>query len=123
MARWAHVHGIRTFYYIAPKVWASREGRLRAIRRDVDRLFVIFPFECDYFPQHGIRPIFEGNPLVDALEAQRASLPRRRSSAAAMRSMSGRSSPWWPAAAPRRSARTSRSWRASRSASPRSSSS
>ncbi len=75
MARWAHVHGIRTFYYIAPKVWASREGRLRAIRRDVDRLFVIFPFECDYFPQHGIRPIFEGNPLVDALEAQRASLP------------------------------------------------
>ena len=75
MARWAHAHGIRTFYYIAPKVWASREGRLRAIRRDVDRLFVIFPFECDYFPQHGIRPIFEGNPLVDALEAQRASLP------------------------------------------------
>ena len=75
MARWARRQGIRTFYYIAPKVWASREGRLRAIRRDVDRLFVIFPFECDYFPQHGIRPIFEGNPLVDALEAQRASLP------------------------------------------------
>ena len=75
MARWARRHDIRTFYYIAPKVWASREGRLRAIRRDVDRLFVIFPFECDYFPQHGIRPIFEGNPLVDALEAQRASLP------------------------------------------------
>ena len=75
MTRWARRQGIRTFYYIAPKVWASREGRLRAIRRDVDRLFVIFPFECDYFPQHGIRPIFEGNPLVDALEAQRASLP------------------------------------------------
>lgn len=75
MARWAHARGIRTFYYIAPKVWASREGRIRALRRDVDRLFVIFPFECDYFPCHGIEPLFEGNPLVDALEARRTALP------------------------------------------------
>lgn len=75
MARWAHARGIRTFYYIAPKVWASREGRIRALRRDIDRLFVIFPFECDYFPRHGIEPLFEGNPLVDALEARRAALP------------------------------------------------
>lgn len=75
MARWAHARGIRTFYYIAPKVWASREGRIRALRRDVDRLFVIFPFECDYFPRHGIEPLFEGNPLVDALEARRTALP------------------------------------------------
>lgn len=75
MARWAHARGIRTFYYIAPKVWASREGRIRALRRDVDRLFVIFPFECDYFPRHDIEPLFEGNPLVDALEARRAALP------------------------------------------------
>lgn len=75
MARFAKEHGIRTFYYIAPKVWASREGRIRALRRDVDRLFVIFPFECDYFPRHGIEPLFEGNPLVDALEARRAALP------------------------------------------------
>ena len=75
MARWAHARGIRTFYYIAPKVWSSREGRIRALRRDVDRLFVIFPFECDYFPRHGIEPLFEGNPLVDALEARRAALP------------------------------------------------
>ena len=75
MARWAKEHGFRTFYYIAPKVWASREGRVKAIRRYVDRLFVIFPFECDYFPRHGIEPVFEGNPLVDALEARRAGLP------------------------------------------------
>ena len=75
IARWAHQRGLRTFYYIAPKVWASREGRIRGIRRYVDRLFVIFPFECDYFPKHGIKPIFEGNPLVDALEARRGMLP------------------------------------------------
>lgn len=78
MARWAKEHGIRTFYYIAPKVWAWREWRVKAIRRWVDRLFVIFPFECGYFPRHGVEPIFEGNPLVDAIEARRTSLPRRR---------------------------------------------
>ena len=75
IARWAHEHGLRTFYYIAPKVWASREGRVKGIQRYVDRLFVIFPFECGYFPKHGIEPVFEGNPLVDALEARRGSLP------------------------------------------------
>ena len=75
MARWAKEHGIRTFYYIAPKVWAWREWRVKAIRRWVDRLFVIFPFECGYFPRHGVEPIFEGNPLVDAIEARRTSLP------------------------------------------------
>ena len=75
IARWAHEHGLRTFYYIAPKVWASREGRIKGIQRYVDRLFVIFPFECGYFPKHGIEPVFEGNPLVDALEARRGTLP------------------------------------------------
>ncbi len=75
IARWAHQRGLRTFYYIAPKVWASREGRIKGIQRYVDRLFVIFPFECDYFPKHGIKPVFEGNPLVDALEARRGTLP------------------------------------------------
>ena len=75
MARWAKEHGIRTFYYIAPKVWAWREWRVKAIRKYVDRLFIIFPFERTYFPKHGIEPVFEGNPLVDAIEARRASLP------------------------------------------------
>ena len=75
MARWAKEHGIRVFYYIAPKVWAWREWRVKAIRKYVDELFIIFPFERDYFPKHGIRPICEGNPLVDAIEARRASLP------------------------------------------------
>ena len=63
MARWASEHGIRTFYYIAPKVWAWREWRVKSIRRYVDRLYIIFPFERDYFPRHGIDPVFEGNPL------------------------------------------------------------
>ena len=69
MARFAKEHGIRTFYYIAPKVWAWREWRVKAIRRYVDRLYIIFPFERDYFPRHGITPVFEGNPLLDAIAA------------------------------------------------------
>ncbi|MCM1150857.1 MAG: lipid-A-disaccharide synthase [Alistipes sp.] len=75
MARWAKEHGIRTYYYIAPKVWAWREWRVKTIRKYVDRLFIIFPFEKSYFPRKGIEPVFEGNPLVDALEARRAALP------------------------------------------------
>lgn len=75
MARWAHENGIRTFYYIAPKVWAWREWRVKAIRRFVDKLFIIFPFERAYFAGKGIEPIFEGNPLVDAIHQRRASLP------------------------------------------------
>jgi len=75
MARWAKEHGIRTYYYIAPKVWAWREWRVEAIRKYVDRLFIIFPFERGYFSRKGIEPVFEGNPLVDALEARRAELP------------------------------------------------
>lgn len=108
MARWAKEHGIRVFYYIAPKVWAWREWRVKAIRKYVDELFIIFPFERDYFPKHGIRPIFEGNPLVDAIEARRHRCPPRTNSAAAMRSTSGRSWLCWPAAAAARSRPTCR---------------
>lgn len=75
MARWAKEQGIRTFYYIAPKVWAWREWRVKAIRKYVDELFIIFPFERDYFRRKGIEPVFEGNPLVDAIEARRDALP------------------------------------------------
>jgi len=75
MARFAHERGIRTFYYIAPKVWAWREHRIKAIRRYVDRLYIIFPFEREYFRSKGIEPVFEGNPLVDALAARRGELP------------------------------------------------
>jgi len=83
MAEFAHKHGIRTFYYISPKVWAWKEGRVRLIRKYVDKLFIIFPFEIEYFRKRGIEAIFEGNPLVDALMEQIASMPTREQFAAA----------------------------------------
>ncbi len=77
MARFAKESGIPTYYYIAPKVWAWKEGRVKKIRRYVDRLFVIFPFEPDYFRKHGVEAIYMGNPLMDSIEERKASLPTR----------------------------------------------
>lgn len=68
VASFAHAHGIPVFYYIAPKVWASREGRIKRLRRDVDMLFPVFPFEREYFKSKGIPYIYEGNPLLDAVD-------------------------------------------------------
>lgn len=78
MAKYARRLGIRTFYYISPKVWAWKEGRVKLIRKYVDKLFIIFPFEVEYFAEKGIEAIYEGNPLVDEIEERRASMPSRR---------------------------------------------
>lgn len=68
IARFAHEAGFKVFWYIAPKVWASREGRIRKIKKYVDRLFIVFPFEKSYFDSKGIPYIYKGNPLVDAVD-------------------------------------------------------
>ena len=68
MAKWCHDRGIRVFWYIAPKTWASREGRNRKLKAWVDRLFIIFPFEIPYFTAQGVPFIYKGNPLVDAVD-------------------------------------------------------
>lgn len=67
IAEFTHRHGIRTYYYIAPKVWASREGRISKLREYVDRLYIIFPFEIQYFRKKGIDAVYLGNPLVDSI--------------------------------------------------------
>lgn len=77
IAKWAKSRGIRVYYYIAPKVWAWKERRVKSLRLYVDRLYTIFPFETEYFRGHGIEPIFCGNPLVDDIAERRATLPTR----------------------------------------------
>ena len=72
IAEFAHKAGFKVFYYIAPKVWASREGRIRKLKAYVDRLFIVFPFEKPYFEAKGIEYIYKGNPLVDAVDGSRA---------------------------------------------------
>lgn len=68
IARFCHEKGIKVFYYIAPKTWASREGRNRKLKKYVDMLFPVFPFELEYFKSRGIPFIYEGNPLLDAVD-------------------------------------------------------
>ncbi|HIZ85983.1 MAG TPA: lipid-A-disaccharide synthase [Candidatus Coprenecus stercoravium] len=65
IARFAHSHGIKVFYYIPPKVWARGESRIRLLRKYVDKVFIIFPFEVEYFRSKGLDVIYNGNPLVD----------------------------------------------------------
>jgi lipid-A-disaccharide synthase len=72
IAEFAHKAGFKVFYYIAPKVWASREGRIRKLKAYVDKLFIVFPFEKPYFDSKCIEYIYKGNPLVDAVDSSRA---------------------------------------------------
>jgi lipid-A-disaccharide synthase len=72
IAKFAKQAGYKVFYYIAPKVWAWKESRVKALRKYVDKLLIIFPFEVEYFKKHGINAVYQGNPLVDTLvEADR----------------------------------------------------
>lgn len=68
VAEWSHNKGFKVYYYIAPKVWASREGRIKKLKAFVDKLFIVFPFEIPYFTKKGIDFIYKGNPLIDAID-------------------------------------------------------
>lgn len=75
IAKFCHKQGIKVFYYIAPKTWASREGRNRKLKAWVDQLFIVFPFEIPYFTKAQIPFIYEGNPLLDAVDGHKYSRP------------------------------------------------
>jgi lipid-A-disaccharide synthase len=70
-AKLARQFRVPVLYYIAPQVWAWREGRVKKIRRWVDRVACILPFEEQYFKNHGIRATFVGHPLFDELPPDR----------------------------------------------------
>lgn len=68
IAKWAKLKGIKTHYYIAPQIWAWKENRIKAVKRDFDKLFVILPFEKDFFEAKHHFPVeFVGHPLIDAI--------------------------------------------------------
>ena len=64
---------IPVFYYISPKIWAWKEYRIKNIKRDVDALFSILPFEVEFYRKHGYPVHYVGNPCVDAVDAFRKS--------------------------------------------------
>jgi len=71
IAKYVHKHtGIPVYYYISPKIWAWKEYRIKNIRRDVDELFSILPFEVDFFEKKHHYPIhYVGNPTADEVRA------------------------------------------------------
>lgn len=68
---------IPVFYYISPKIWAWKEYRIKNIRRDVDRLFSILPFEVEFFAKHHYPIDYVGNPCVDAVNAYQNNHPKQ----------------------------------------------
>ncbi|MDH5608632.1 MAG: lipid-A-disaccharide synthase, partial [Cyclobacteriaceae bacterium] len=73
MARYARQQGIKTLYYISPKIWAWKKGRIRQIRAFVDRMCVIFPFEVGFYRSLDYPVTYVGNPLVEQVDGFRFS--------------------------------------------------
>lgn len=72
IAKWAKQKGIKTHYYISPQIWAWKEGRIKDIKRDVDAMYVILPFEKDFYENKHQYPVhFVGHPLIDEISGRK----------------------------------------------------
>lgn len=70
VARFAKSAGFTVFYYISPKLWAWNTGRVKKIKKYIDRMYVIFPFEKEFYQKYNYPVDYEGNPLVDAIASR-----------------------------------------------------
>lgn len=75
IAKWAKTRGIKVLYYISPQVWAWKANRVHKIKRDVDRLYSILPFEKDFFQRYDYEVTYVGHPLLDAISTTRQLSP------------------------------------------------
>ena len=67
IAKWAKLQGFRTTYYISPQVWASRANRVEKIKQYIDEMYVILPFEKEFYKKYNFDVSFVGHPLIDAI--------------------------------------------------------
>jgi lipid-A-disaccharide synthase len=74
IARFAAKNNIRVFYYIAPQIWAWNQSRVAVIRKTVDKVFSILPFEKDFYARHGYDADYVGHPLLDAIEQMQSNI-------------------------------------------------
>lgn len=72
IAEWAKENGIKVTYYISPQVWAWKENRVKKIKRSVDQMYVILPFEKDFYRKHQMEVEYVGHPLLDAIHHYRS---------------------------------------------------
>lgn len=68
IAQWAKAKGIAVHYYIAPKAWAWNTGRIKTMRKVIDQLYVIFPFEVSFFAKYQMPSTYVGNPILEAID-------------------------------------------------------
>ena len=74
IARFAKQQGFRVYYYISPKVWAWKRSRVETIKTCVDKMFVILPFEIDFYKKHNFDVDYVGNPILDSIDNKTKSL-------------------------------------------------
>ena len=67
IAKWAKLKGYKTHYYISPQVWASRASRVQKIKRDIDAMYTILPFEKEFYAKYNYDVHFVGHPLIDGI--------------------------------------------------------
>jgi len=68
IAKWAHKAGYKILYYISPQIWAWKQSRVHQIKAYVDEMYVILPFEKDFYKKFGVDVHYVGHPLIDAIE-------------------------------------------------------
>ncbi len=68
MAKWAKSQNLKVFYYISPQIWATRANRVHKIKKYVDEMLVILPFEADFYQKYEYKAHFVGHPLLDELD-------------------------------------------------------
>ena len=71
VAKFAHKHNIKVFYYISPQVWAWKKRRVHTLKKVVDKMLVILPFEKDFYDNYGIDAHYVGHPLLDQIKKTR----------------------------------------------------
>ncbi|MDT0674999.1 lipid-A-disaccharide synthase [Autumnicola musiva] len=75
LAKWAKKEGIPTHFYVSPQIWAWKENRIKDIKRDIDKMYVILPFEKEFYEEKHQFPVhFVGHPLIDAI-SQKKQIP------------------------------------------------
>jgi lipid-A-disaccharide synthase len=72
MAEWAKKNNIKVYFYIAPQAWAWKENRVLKLKKYVDKLFIILPFEKEFFSRHGINAYYFGHPLMHHIKEFKA---------------------------------------------------
>jgi lipid-A-disaccharide synthase len=75
IAAWAKEQGIKVLYYISPQVWAWKEGRVKQIKANVDKMLVILPFETDFYKKWDYEALYVGHPLIEVIREEKEEVP------------------------------------------------